>query len=62
MSKFNQFFIEKEEDSVIKLQELSDRVKDVSNTEELQALWQQFVDFHGEAPECYTDFQPCHLQ
>eukprot|EP00879_Flechtneria_rotunda_P022352 GHRR01023583.1.p1 GENE.GHRR01023583.1~~GHRR01023583.1.p1 ORF type:complete len:199 (+),score=78.09 GHRR01023583.1:395-991(+) len=46
--RFNRFFIDKEEDSVIKLQALSDRIKGATGAEELQALKAELVDFHGE--------------
>jgi hypothetical protein len=46
--RFNRFFIDKEEDSVIKLQALSDRIKAASSIEQLQALKAELVDFHGE--------------
>jgi hypothetical protein len=54
--RFNRFFIDKEEDSVIKLQALSDRIKAASSVEQLQALKAELVDFHGgwrsDAPCC----------
>eukprot|EP00879_Flechtneria_rotunda_P017224 GHRR01018045.1.p2 GENE.GHRR01018045.1~~GHRR01018045.1.p2 ORF type:complete len:148 (+),score=77.92 GHRR01018045.1:395-838(+) len=50
--RFNRFFIDKEEDSVIKLQALSDRIKGATGAEELQALKAELVDFHGE---CSSD-------
>lgn len=46
--RFNRFFIDKEEDSVIKLQSLADRIAAASSAEQLQALKAELVDFHGE--------------
>eukprot|EP00775_Hariotina_reticulata_P002343 gene2343-2650_t len=46
--RFNQFFIDREEDSVIKLQALSDRIMGAQSAQELQALKAELVDFHGE--------------
>lgn len=48
LQRFNRFFIDREEDSVIKLQALSDRIKAATETEQLQALKAELVDFHGE--------------
>eukprot|EP00882_Tetradesmus_deserticola_P008569 GHRQ01009037.1.p1 GENE.GHRQ01009037.1~~GHRQ01009037.1.p1 ORF type:complete len:179 (+),score=71.27 GHRQ01009037.1:567-1103(+) len=45
--RFNRFFIDKEEDSVIKLQTLSDRINAASSMEQLQALRAELVDCHG---------------
>jgi hypothetical protein len=45
--RFNRFFIDKEEDSVIKLQTLADRISAASSAEQLQALKAELVDFHG---------------
>lgn len=47
--RFNRFFIDKEEDSVIKLQSLADRIAAASSAEQLQALKAELVDFHGAA-------------
>jgi hypothetical protein len=48
LQRFNRFFIDKEEDSVIKLQALSDRIKAATQPDELQSLKAELVDFHGE--------------
>lgn len=49
---FNRFFMDKEEDAVIKLQALADRIQAAqgdSSSEEMQELKAALVDFHGEA-------------
>ncbi|KAF5748192.1 SPX domain-containing protein 1-like [Tripterygium wilfordii] len=49
IKKFNAFFVEKEEDYVIKLKELQDRlVKAEDSNEELMKVGTEIVDFHGE--------------
>ncbi|KAJ0089580.1 hypothetical protein Patl1_12455 [Pistacia atlantica] len=49
MEKFNAFFVEKEEEYVIKLKELQDRVaKAKGSNEELMKVGREIVDFHGE--------------
>ncbi|XWS70423.1 hypothetical protein CRYUN_Cryun03dG0047000 [Craigia yunnanensis] len=49
MEKFNAFFVEKEEDYVIKWRELQDRVaKAKVSNEELMKVGREIVDFHGE--------------
>lgn len=46
---FNRFFMDKEEDAVIKLQALADRIQGAQGgSEELQELKAALVDFHGE--------------
>jgi len=50
--RFNQFFIDQEEDSVIKLQALSDRIMGAHAAQELQALKAELVDFHGDYCQC----------
>jgi hypothetical protein len=48
---FNRFFMDKEEDAVIKLQALADRIQAAqgdSSSEEMQELKAALVDFHGE--------------
>ncbi|XP_057508345.1 SPX domain-containing protein 1-like [Actinidia eriantha] len=49
LEKFNAFFVEKEEDYIIRLKDLQDRVakaKDLS--EEMIRIRKEIVDFHGE--------------
>ncbi|XVE97430.1 hypothetical protein REPUB_Repub03eG0018800 [Reevesia pubescens] len=49
MEKFNAFFVEKEEDYVIKWRELQDRAaKAKVSKEELMKVGREIVDFHGE--------------
>ncbi|XP_044480739.1 SPX domain-containing protein 1-like [Mangifera indica] len=49
MEKFNVFFVEKEEEYVIKWKELQDRVaKAKGSNEELMKVGREIVDFHGE--------------
>ncbi|KAI9192710.1 hypothetical protein LWI28_026849 [Acer negundo] len=49
MDKFNAFFVEKEEEYVIKWKELQDRVaKAKDSNEELMKVGREIVDFHGE--------------
>ncbi|CAD6247642.1 unnamed protein product [Miscanthus lutarioriparius] len=51
LDKFNAFFLEKEEDYVIRLKELQDRVVSAAETgsaEELLRVRKEIVDFHGE--------------
>ncbi|XP_008676663.1 SPX domain-containing protein 1 isoform X2 [Zea mays] len=51
LDKFNAFFLEKEEDYVIRLKELQDRVvsaAEVGSAEELLRVRKEIVDFHGE--------------
>lgn len=51
LSNFNDFFIEKEEDSVIRLQSLTDELTSsrvFKDEEQMQQLKARLVDFHGE--------------
>lgn len=49
IEKFNAFFEEKEEEYVIRLKELQDRVaKADDSTEEMMKVGREIVDFHGE--------------
>ncbi|XP_022754499.1 SPX domain-containing protein 1-like isoform X2 [Durio zibethinus] len=49
IEKFNAFFVEKEEDYVIKWRELQDRAaKAKVSNEELMEVGREIVDFHGE--------------
>ncbi|XP_028779306.1 SPX domain-containing protein 1 [Neltuma alba] len=49
IDKFNSFFVEKEEEYVIKLKELQDRVSRAKHSnEELVTVGREIVDFHGE--------------
>lgn len=49
IDKFNAFFLEKEEEYVIKWKELQDRVaKSKDSNEELMKVGREIVDFHGE--------------
>nr|AFK79815.1 SPX domain-containing protein 3 [Glycine max] len=49
LHKFNTFFVEKEEECIIKLKELQDRVAKVKNSnEQLMQIRKEIVDFHGE--------------
>lgn len=49
IDKFNAFFLEKEEEYVIKWKELQDRVaKSNDSNEELMRVGREIVDFHGE--------------
>ncbi|XP_054820596.1 SPX domain-containing protein 1-like [Prosopis cineraria] len=49
LEKFNNFFVEKEEEYIIKLKELQDRVAKVKDSnEELLKIRKEIVDFHGE--------------
>ncbi|XWS26227.1 hypothetical protein CRYUN_Cryun26dG0013300 [Craigia yunnanensis] len=49
MEKFNSFFVEKEEDYVIKWRELQDRAaKAKVSNEQLMKVGREIVDFHGE--------------
>lgn len=52
LTSFNTFFIEREEDAVIKLQALTDSVQAVgraADAAQVQALKAALVDFHGES-------------
>ena len=48
MSRINDFFIEREEEAVIRLKALEDRVAEAAGPQELSALGIALVDFHGE--------------
>ncbi|KAK3001460.1 hypothetical protein RJ639_020560 [Escallonia herrerae] len=49
LEKFNSFFVEKEEEYIIKLKELQDRVaKAKDSSEEMTDIRKEIVDFHGE--------------
>ncbi|CAI8583767.1 unnamed protein product [Vicia faba] len=49
LEKFNNFFVEKEEEYIIRLKELRDRVAKVKDySEEMIKIHKEIVDFHGE--------------
>ncbi|XP_022946210.1 SPX domain-containing protein 1-like [Cucurbita moschata] len=49
LEKFNSFFVEKEEEYIIRLKELQDRVgKAIDSNEEMIEIRKEIVDFHGE--------------
>ncbi|KAJ1699955.1 hypothetical protein LUZ63_008467 [Rhynchospora breviuscula] len=51
LDKFNAFFVEKEEEYIIRLKELQGRVREVEGTESMEELMmvrKEIVDFHGE--------------
>ncbi|XP_028780227.1 SPX domain-containing protein 1 isoform X1 [Neltuma alba] len=49
LDKFNTFFVEKEEECIIRLKELQDRVaKGKNSKEEMMKIRKEIVDFHGE--------------
>lgn len=48
LANFNDYFVEKEEVSIIRLRALEDRIESCSGDEELKALKTQLIDFHGE--------------
>ncbi|KAJ7978918.1 SPX domain-containing protein [Quillaja saponaria] len=49
LEKFNTFFLEKEEEYIIRLKELQDRVSKAKEfTEEMIKVRKEIVDFHGE--------------
>ncbi|KAK9715212.1 hypothetical protein RND81_06G150300 [Saponaria officinalis] len=50
LEKFNTFFVEKEEEYIIRLKELKDRVAKAkcANYEEMLRIRKEIVDFHGE--------------
>ncbi|CAN6271854.1 unnamed protein product [Urochloa humidicola] len=51
LDKFNAFFLEKEEEYVIRQKELQDRAVSAAETgsaEELLRVWKEIVDLHGE--------------
>lgn len=49
LEKFNSFFVEKEEEYIIRLKELQDRVaKAKDSNEEMLKIRKEIVDFHGE--------------
>ncbi|KAE9604465.1 hypothetical protein Lal_00031915 [Lupinus albus] len=49
LHKFNNFFVEKEEEYIIRLKELRDSVAKVKdNNEEFMKIRKEIVDFHGE--------------
>ncbi|KAB1208223.1 SPX domain-containing protein 2 [Morella rubra] len=49
LEKFNTFFVEKEEEYIIRLKELQDRVaKAKDSNEEMIKIRKEIVDFHGE--------------
>ncbi|KAG2718755.1 hypothetical protein I3843_03G227200 [Carya illinoinensis] len=49
LEKFNAFFVEKEEEYIIRLKELQDRVAKAKDwNEEMMKIRKEIVDFHGE--------------
>ncbi|CAL9105003.1 unnamed protein product [Musa textilis] len=50
LDKFNYFFVEKEEEYIIRQKDLQDRVVEAisNNSEELMKVSKEIVDFHGE--------------
>lgn len=48
VQQFNELFMEKEEDSVIRLRTLEDAAKDAQTLESIGQVFKHFVDFHGE--------------
>ncbi|XP_022897310.1 SPX domain-containing protein 1-like [Olea europaea var. sylvestris] len=49
LEKFNAFFVEKEEEYIIRVKELQDRVaKAKDQNDETIKIWKEIVDFHGE--------------
>ncbi|CAH8386237.1 unnamed protein product [Eruca vesicaria subsp. sativa] len=49
LEKFNSFFVEKEEEYIIRLKELKDQVAKANNSnEEMINIKREIVDFHGE--------------
>eukprot|EP00798_Chlamydomonas_sp_ICE-L_P008655 gene8655-34107_t len=48
MDQFNSYFMEKEEMAVIRLQAISDAIRNASSEEEAQRHKARLVDFHGE--------------
>ncbi|MCD9644678.1 SPX domain-containing protein 2 [Datura stramonium] len=49
LEKFNSFFVEKEEEYIIRLKELQDRVAKAKNrNDEIIKIRREIVDFHGE--------------
>ncbi|KAJ1412299.1 SPX domain [Sesbania bispinosa] len=49
LHKFNAFFVEKEEECIIKLKELKDKVAKVKGSnEQMMQIRKEIVDFHGE--------------
>ncbi|ESQ42035.1 hypothetical protein EUTSA_v10014356mg [Eutrema salsugineum] len=49
LEKFNNFFVEKEEEYIIRLKELRDRIaKAIDSKEKMMTIRREIVDFHGE--------------
>ncbi|CAA3024205.1 SPX domain-containing 1-like [Olea europaea subsp. europaea] len=48
LEKFNAFFVEKEEECIIRLKELQDRVAKADKNEEMIKIRKEIVDLHGE--------------
>ncbi|GMI81206.1 SPX domain gene 1, ARABIDOPSIS THALIANA SPX DOMAIN GENE 1 [Hibiscus trionum] len=49
LEKFNAFFVEKEEEYIIRLKELQDNLaKAKDSNEKMIKIWKEMVDFHGE--------------
>ncbi|XVF34662.1 hypothetical protein REPUB_Repub18cG0078000 [Reevesia pubescens] len=49
LEKFNTFFVEKEEEYIIRLKELQDSMAKAKDyTQGMIKIWQEIVDFHGE--------------
>ena len=48
LRKFNEFFMENEEDCVIKLKALEDRINCAVNASQCSAIRSELVDLHGE--------------
>jgi len=47
LERFNSFFMEKEEEEVIKIQALADRLESATSTEELSDVTQGLINLHG---------------
>ncbi|XP_059461350.1 SPX domain-containing protein 1-like [Corylus avellana] len=49
IDKFNAFFVDKEEEYVIRLKELQDKIANAEDSDEdLMQIWRTLADFHGE--------------
>ena len=47
VNRFNSFFMEKEEDAVIKLQSIEEQLQAATDTEQLNEIRSRLVNFHG---------------
>lgn len=48
VNRINEFFIDREEEAVIKLKALEDKINEAADPSEFRTLSSALIDFHGE--------------